>query len=172
MLLPREDDVESFLDSVGEISLLIDGLKAGTISPEYIDSKIAARAALPPSGQLQSEQPAGSPPGVEGSSPGDEKALEGSEISKEKQAALLRKVDELLANRARKVAARAAFDAHVAASQGAQQQLRGATDYACWDLWTPSDDEDELFANLTPSGPGFSVLERDIEQRHSRCGIL
>lgn len=37
-------EVHDFLESVNEVSRLIDGLAAGTLPPEYVDGKIAARA--------------------------------------------------------------------------------------------------------------------------------
>lgn len=39
--LPSADEVEDFSKKVNEISILVDGLKNGTISPAYVDSKLA-----------------------------------------------------------------------------------------------------------------------------------
>ena len=41
--IPDANDVESFIESVDDISRLIEGLKEGTISPEYIDGKMAKK---------------------------------------------------------------------------------------------------------------------------------
>jgi hypothetical protein len=38
--LPTEDEVNDFSSKVDEVSILIDGLAKGTISPQYIDSKL------------------------------------------------------------------------------------------------------------------------------------
>jgi len=45
----------------------------------------------------------------------------------------------------------------------------GATDYERWDLWAPSDDEDDALGACPPSSPAFRALERDIDERHQRC---
>lgn len=39
------EDVQDFLEQVDEISILVEGLKAGTISPEYVDGKLARKQA-------------------------------------------------------------------------------------------------------------------------------
>jgi len=45
MAPPLDDpDVEEFLDNVNDVSMLIEGLKAGTISPEYIDKRQELKA--------------------------------------------------------------------------------------------------------------------------------
>jgi hypothetical protein len=44
----------------------------------------------------------------------------------------------------------------------------GATDYERWDLWAPSDDEDDALGARPPSSPAFRALERDIDERHQR----
>jgi hypothetical protein len=41
--IPDANDVESFIENVDDISRLIEGLKEGTISPEYVDGKIAKK---------------------------------------------------------------------------------------------------------------------------------
>ena len=43
------------------------------------------------------------------------------------------------------------------------------TDYARWDMWCPSDEEDDMINGLTPNNPQFRAMERDIEERHKRC---
>ena len=47
-------------------------------------------------------------------------------------------------------------------------QAAAATDYDRWDLWTPSDEEDDALAACPPANPGIRALERDINQRHQR----
>jgi hypothetical protein len=95
-------------------------------------------------------------------------------------------VEELKASRARKLRARARYEEYVkqrnaekagssdgtgasAAASGAGASAGAATDYARWDLWCPSDEDDELFNGLAPSNPGFRAMERDINERHKRC---
>lgn len=94
--------------------------------------------------------------------------------------ARLVQVEELKANRARKLKARAKYEQYV---QQQQKQAAngapatgaariGAVDYVRWDLWCPSDEEDEIFSSLTPNNPGFRAMERDINERHKRCPKL
>lgn len=146
-MLPGSQEVEAFVDSVSEVSRLIEGLKAGTISPAYVDGKLAAQRAPP--------APALAPPARPPANPEAEAA---------KQAELRAKVDALMASRARKQRARQLFEQRAAAAQH-----RFATDYTKWGLWCPSDEEDELFANCTPSSAEFRAMERDINERHARC---
>lgn len=40
--LPTESEVSEFSSKVDEVSNLIDGLAKGTISPQYVDSKLEA----------------------------------------------------------------------------------------------------------------------------------
>lgn len=39
--LPSTHEVEDFSKKVTEVSILVDGLRNGTISPAYVDSKLA-----------------------------------------------------------------------------------------------------------------------------------
>lgn len=39
--LPSAHEVEEFTQKVDEVSILIDGLSKGSISPAYVDSKLA-----------------------------------------------------------------------------------------------------------------------------------
>lgn len=44
-----------------------------------------------------------------------------------------------------------------------------STDYLKWDMWYPSDDEDDIIRGCTPNSPEFKAMEKDIDQRHQRC---
>lgn len=122
MTTPNVDDVEDFIEKVDEISLLINGLKAGTISPEYIDRKTelqkqkeeesrkaeAVKRALPISnpGPLSAAQPVS-----------DEADAEAKKQQEEQQQErLMQKVAELKANLERKRAARARYEEYIKAS--------------------------------------------------------
>jgi hypothetical protein len=170
MQLPHASELDDFIDNVSEVSRLIDSLKAGTISPEYVDKKIAARAAQPEQ-QTRTPAIASTPhtasPLSNTASAGDDADLDDAERKGEaaKQAELLRKVDELKANRARKLRARQRFEEY---SQQQQSTQASATDYARWDLWCPSDEEDDLFNSIPPNNPAFRAMERDINDRHAR----
>lgn len=167
-MLPQDSDVDDFLDSVSEVERLISGLKSGSIPPEYVDSKTAARTAAksaPPALQQRQAATATTPAAA-----GEDDADAAS-----KQAELLRKVEELKESRQRKLKARQAYEAYIHDKQQQQQQhtnyttSKFATDYNQWDLWCPSDDEDELFSSLTPNSPAFRAMEKDISTRHARC---
>lgn len=162
-MLPTDQDVTDFLEDVSSVSRLIDGLKAGTISPEYVDTKIAERAqstkaytikqAAAAQDQRQQQQQATD-------------AAVAADTAK--QAELLRKVEELKASRERKLKARQQYEGYVQGKK--QQQQHGyATDYTRWELWCPSDEEDDLFNSLTPNSPAFRAMEQDISKRHARC---
>jgi hypothetical protein len=172
MQLPHCSDVEDFIDNVSEVSRLIESLKAGTISPEYVDKKIAARAAqqeqqkgspAPPSTPHATSQPPLSAKSSDSANQDD--AERKGEAAR--QAELLRKVEELKSNRAHKLRARQRFDKY---SQQTTQAY--ATDYARWDMWCPSDEEDDLFNSIPPNNPAFRAMERDINDRHARWVFL
>jgi hypothetical protein len=174
------EDVEDFIDNVNEVSRLIDGLAAGTLPPDYIDRRIEERRV-----KVQQKQKAQSPrgsapkPALNHLSPRDaasardggaadaDAAAAAAEQEAARQAELQRKVEELKANRASKLRARARYEEYV---QQRQQHAAsaGAVDYHRWDLWCPEDEEDELFSSLTPNDAGFRAMERDINERHKR----
>ena len=76
-------------------------------------------------------------------------------------------VDEIMARKAAKDKARERFNDHV--ESGVQGTfVTNNTDYNSWDLWCPSDDEDEMIKDLTPNNPAFKAMEKDIDDRHAR----
>lgn len=171
-MVPSDGDVDAFLDSVSEASRLIDGLKAGTISPEYIDTKISQRACPDTRGNNSAGQSAphsttAAARQAQAVTAADEDAAVATDAAK--QADLLRKVEELKANRQRKLKARQLYESYVQGKQ--QQQHSYATDYAQWEMWCPSDEEDDMFNSLTPNSPQFRAMEKDISSRHARCSL-
>ena len=50
----------------------------------------------------------------------------------------------------------------------AEEAKRQATDYSAWDLWTPSDDEEDPWMQYMPNNPAFKAMEADIDKRHAR----
>lgn len=46
--------------------------------------------------------------------------------------------------------------------------VNAGTDYAKWDMWCPSDEEDEMINSIPPNTPEFRAMEKDIEERHKR----
>jgi hypothetical protein len=118
MAAPTTEDASEFLDSVNEVSRLIDGLRAGTISPEYIDSKYAQRSGTQRVPGALTAPPADSRSGGadqkhSGAAKQSEAAAAGSEEEKERRARLQAKVQELKANRDRKLKARERYDQYV-----------------------------------------------------------
>lgn len=148
-----DTSADDFLENVSEVSRLIEGLKAGTISPDYVDSKIA-----------QKEQKAKKSAAPSSVTPNAEQDVVNQQQADAKRKDLARKVEELKANRARKERARKSYERYVS-SGGASMY---GTDYNKWGLWCPSDDEDDLFNSVTPNSPEFRALEKDIDDRHNR----
>lgn len=170
-MLPPDGDVEAFIDSVSEVSRLVEGLKAGAISPEYVDSKIAQRSqkkqatsTAPSAAQQQASSSTPSAPTAAAQAKAADKDAADTEAAR--QAELARKVEELKANRQRKLKARELYESYVQGKK--QQQHSYATDYGKWELWCPSDEEDDLFNSLTPNTPQFRAMEKDISKRHER----
>lgn len=155
----NEEEVDEFIDKVSEVSRLLEGLKAGTISPEYIDTKLATAADKdkPTSNKSSSVQ---NHPRIQQQQDALPDAVSRDE---EQQAELQRKLAELRANRERKTKLRQLYQQHTAS-----YKQRFATDYTKWDLFCPSDDEDDLFNSITPNNPQFKAMEKDIDERHKR----
>ena len=151
-----EPDVEAFVQQVDEVSRLIEGLKAGTLSPDYVDTKIQARQPKP------APQPAAQPPDTQQRDAGRVGGPEGEH----RRAELQRKAQELKAEYERRLRARKKYEEHVAS--GGERQQAFATDYAKWELWCPEDETDELVSSLASANPALKALERDIDERHQR----
>lgn len=154
------EGVDDFIEKVSEVSRLIDGLKTGTISPDYVDTKLAAKSEEK---ALRSTTSNTYGHCIHSVKPQQDVSEDAEAREAAKQAELQRKVAELKANRERKARVRQLYQQHTERPE----QLY-ATDYTKWDLFCPSDEEDELFNGLTPSNPQFKAMERDINDRHSR----
>ena len=148
------EDAEEFIDRVDEVTLLIEGLKDGTLPAEYVDTReeeIYERERKKEEAKEQERL--------------KEEERKFDNLPKEKQEELLKKVEDLQRNKERKEKLRAAFEAHMAERE---RKTVEATDYHAWDLWTPSDEEDDLYNNLTPNSAEFKAMEKDIEERHAK----
>lgn len=84
-----------------------------------------------------------------------------------RRASVQRKVDEIKANLDKKQRARKRYEEHVKNSP----PTVASTDYIKWDIWCPIDDEDELVATCTPESSQLRAMEKDINDRHARCGF-
>jgi hypothetical protein len=154
--LPAGGDVEAFIDSVDDVARLIACLKEGTITPEYVDNKLEQRAK---DEQRKSEKAASARPDVKPVS-------DGTSGDEARQEDLRRKVEAIRESLERKRKARERYQAYVASSGG---HASSQTDYNKWDMWCPSDDEDDMIKSLTPNSPEFRSMEKDIDERHERC---
>lgn len=85
-----------------------------------------------------------------------------------RRASVQRKVDEIKANLEKKRLARKRYEEHIKSSP----PTIASTDYIKWDIWCPIDDEDELVAACTPNNSQLRAMEKDINDRHARCGFF
>lgn len=83
-----------------------------------------------------------------------------------RKASVQQKVEEIKARIQLKQLARKRYDKHVKNNP----PTIATTDYIKWDIWCPEDDEDELVANCTPDSSQLRAMEKDINDRHARCG--
>ena len=149
--MAMDEEYEDFEDRVDEVTRLITGLKDGSLPADYVDRR--EKEIYDRESKKQEEKD---------KAKREEEERSFDKLPKERQDELLRKVDELQRNKERKERLRAAFRAHQAAKadEGASRE---GTDYQAWDLWTPSDEEDELYESLTPNSPEFKAMEKDID---------
>jgi hypothetical protein len=170
------EDVESFLEQVNEVTRLVEGLQAGTISPEYIDRKQELKqmqqlereevekrkaAYLKPqqagkAGRQQSDQ----------QDDADDQASTAQEDEELRREKAMEKAKEIVANRERKLRARLRYEQYVASSS--RDTTTYGTDYTKWDIWCPDDEEDDLINSMAPNTAEFKALEKDIEERHRK----
>eukprot|EP00892_Ulva_mutabilis_P008357 jgi/Ulvmu1/5894/UM026_0015.1 len=147
MGLPSLHEVDDFTKKVNEVSILINGLSNGSISPAYVDSKVVKAVA---------EQQSPSTP--------EEPEMEGHGDFESRKAAVQKKVEELKERIQMKQIARQRYDEHVKSNP----PTLASTDYIKWDIWCPQDDEDELVASCTPDSAQLRAMEQDINDRHAR----
>eukprot|EP00798_Chlamydomonas_sp_ICE-L_P017965 gene17965-24370_t len=152
-------EVDAFVDQVSEVSRLVAGLKEGTISPDYIDTKIKSREKKAETALASSRK------GAPATQPKTEKELEEAEQEKEaERERLMAKVEELKLSRAKKLFARHKFEQYVATKDTA----KFGTDYTKWDMWCPEDEDDDMINSICPNQSQFKAMEKDIEERHKR----
>ncbi|GLI69147.1 hypothetical protein VaNZ11_013704 [Volvox africanus] len=165
-VMENAEDVGEFLENVDEVHRLIEGLKAGTISTDYIDYKQKQKEQKELERQeLEKKRPAGrgpSPakPETTPSQQNDEGSDQDEESERRERA--MAKVKELMANRERKLRARVRYEEYVKS----QDKTQFGTDYTKWDIWCPEDEEDDLINSIGPNTPQFKAMEKDIDERH------
>ncbi|GFR41120.1 hypothetical protein Agub_g1764 [Astrephomene gubernaculifera] len=170
MAIEEPEDVEDFLEKVDEVNRLIEGLKVGTISPEYIDTKLQLKQQKDQERvEVEKRRPAGRGPAPIASAPAPEAPAsqskpdeEDQDTDAERREQAMAKVKELMANRERKLRARARYEEYVQS----QERTQFGTDYTKWDIWCPEDEEDDLINSIGPNTPQFKAMEKDIDERH------
>ena len=146
------DEFDAFQKRVDDATRLLAGLKEGTISPEYIDQVVEKEAKVTQAKAKAKEI----------------KQEQDDEHKEERLAKARERVLEIQESLRRKEAARARYAAWVLQEQERSNHTKKATDYTAWDLWTPSDEEDDMVRNLQPAGAEFAAMEKDIAERHRR----
>ncbi|KAG2442702.1 hypothetical protein HXX76_002785 [Chlamydomonas incerta] len=161
-----EEDVEEFIGNVDEVHRLIEGLKAGTISPEYIDSKTKHKQEKEEEKKKRSAKESegrgptpAAPSATQAAAPAKDEGDDDAEEERKERA--MAKVKELIANRERKLRARAMYEEY----EQTKDKSRFGTDYTKWDIWCPDDEEDELINSIAPNEQ-FRAMEKDIDERH------
>ena len=147
------EDASDFISKVDDVSRLIDGLVNNSLSADYVAKRTEE---LGLNGEdAQDVRALTATAASNGSANGAETASD-AEVDNED---IKQKVRELQERRNRRLQARARYEEHVKKSADGEN-TKQSTDYDKWDLWTPSDEEDELFDNLRPDNdPGFKYVD-------------
>uniref|UniRef100_A0A6U0DLZ5 Uncharacterized protein n=1 Tax=Micromonas pusilla TaxID=38833 RepID=A0A6U0DLZ5_MICPS len=165
-LPPSAHEAESFLEEVEDVTRLVDGLRSGKVSAEYVDRVLREKDEETAKSETRAKQAA-------------EEAEKNKyeNLSEEKKTEVREKVAEMMREKERRERARELYAKYQeekmdlsgsdpAISVAAKKQT--ATDYTSWDLWTPSDDEDDPWMKYMPDNPAFKAMEADIDKRHER----
>jgi len=157
MGMPQSEDIEDFLSKVDDVGAKLAALQDGTLDVEEFDRQQELEDRI----QKREEDEARAK---------EEKRQEASANYEERKQKAQVKVDEILARKQKKETARKKFEKYQNQQKKhkGEQALKSSTDYNAWDLWCPSDDEDDMIKTLPPSGEQFRAMERDIDERHAR----
>ena len=162
-LPPGAHEAESFLEEVEDVTRLVDGLRSGKVSAEYVDRVLREKDEETEKKETRAKE-----------------AKEQAEKTKydnlpeEKKTEVREKVAEMMREKERRERARelyAKYQETLGSSGGSSEERRrtATTDYTSWDLWTPSDDEEDPWMTFTPGdNPAFKAMEADIDKRHER----
>ena len=162
-LPPGAHEAESFLEEVEDVTRLVDGLRSGKVSAEYVDRVLREKDEETEKKETRAKE-----------------AKEQAEKTKydnlpeEKKTEVREKVAEMMREKERRERARelyAKYQETLGSSGGSGEERRrtATTDYTSWDLWTPSDDEEDPWMTFTPGdNPAFKAMEADIDKRHER----
>ena len=163
-LPPGAHEAESFLEEVEDVTRLVDGLRSGKVSAEYVDRVLREKDEETEKKETRAKE-----------------AKEHAEKTKydnlpeEKKTEVREKVAEMMREKERRERARELYAKHQetcagsSGGSGEERRRTATTDYTSWDLWTPSDDEDDPWMTFTPGdNPAFKAMEADIDKRHER----
>ncbi|KAK9835522.1 hypothetical protein WJX74_002247 [Apatococcus lobatus] len=136
--VPSLDGLDDFLEQAEEVRRQVNGLKSGKLGPDFVRSRL--KKSLPPP-----------------------KPKEQKPRTPEQEAELKQKVQDLIVQRRAREQARTRYQQYL---QDHPAVPHDSTDYTKWDLFLPSDDEeDALFHSQRPE---LKALQKDAEDRHSR----
>ena len=163
-LPPGAHEAESFLEEVEDVTRLVDGLRSGKVSAEYVDRVLREKDEETEKKETRAKE-----------------AKEHAEKTKydnlpeEKKTEVREKVAEMMREKERRERARELYAKHQetcagsSGGSGEERRRTATTDYTSWDLWTPSDDEEDPWMTFTPGdNPAFKAMEADIDKRHER----
>ena len=161
VLPPSAHEADSFLEEVDDVTRLVVGLRSGKVSAEYVDRVLREKDEE----TVKSEEDA-------------KKKEEDAEKNKyenlppEKKLEVKQKVEDMIREKERREKARELY-AKYQESLDANEKKENAgnksgTDYQSWDLWTPSDDEEDPWMQYMPDNPAFKSMEADIDKRHAK----
>ncbi|XRB13669.1 hypothetical protein RI054_06g35070 [Pseudoscourfieldia marina] len=150
-LAVADDEAEEFMDKVDEVSRLIAGLQDGTLSPEYIDRKMGT--------QEKEEQ-------IKKQKKHEEEEKKKEPLSDERMEECRRKAADLKREYERRVKAREKFTKY--RENVPENHRTKSTDYDAWDMWEPSDDENDPWMLPGASNAQFAAMEKDLNERHKR----
>ena len=150
-IAPQMEEADEFAERVDEVARLIEGMNDGTLSPEYIDRKIGRDEDEERRKKKKKEE---------------EEAKKAEPISEERMAECRRKAEELKREYDRRVKAREKFTRY--RERIPENHREQTTDYDAWDMWEPSDDEDDPWMQPSASNAQFAAMEKDLNERHAR----
>ena len=164
-LPPSAHEAEYFLEEVEDVTRLVDGLRSGKVSAEYVDRVLREKDEETAKNETRAKQ-------------AKEEAEKNKyeNLSEEKKTEVREKVAEMMREKERRERARELYakyqeekmDLSGSGPANVAAKRKTATDYTSWDLWTPSDDEDDPWMKYTPDNPAFKAMEADIDARHER----
>ena len=136
-------DLDEFLGRADDVAAMIEQLQSGALSPDEFDRRDAEKRAA--GARLKAEKEAAKA-AAEAEARRAKPSLE--DLDEEKQAALKAKVEDIMRRRQQRLAARERYEEYTKRRAGPTATTASGTDYNKWDMYTPTDEEDDLIASL------------------------